>query len=176
MNYECASKIPCIVPSFASRGPSWLCGAWRLWRWMKGTQWGQGYNRPTGCSAEKPPHATFNFYTCWLTRECLISWTRAFLEKLIVQVRAMCSRQPAPNPCAYPHEWIQYTLHPVHLASIPIQSIYTYVFQVVVSFRSSDHKPVWISLLSLFFLHSRPDRLWGPPSLLINGNGFLSKG
>ena len=28
---------------------------------MRGTQWEQGYNRPTGCSAEKTPHATFNF-------------------------------------------------------------------------------------------------------------------
>ena len=62
VNYECASKIPCIVPSFASRGLSCLCGTWRLWTWMKGTQWGQGYNRLTGCSAEKAPHATFNFF------------------------------------------------------------------------------------------------------------------
>ena len=29
---RCASKIPCIVPSFGSRGLSCLCGAWRLWR------------------------------------------------------------------------------------------------------------------------------------------------
>ena len=29
---------------------------------MRGTHWGQGYNRPTGCSAEKAPHATFNFF------------------------------------------------------------------------------------------------------------------
>ena len=62
VNYECASKIPCIVPSFASRGLSCLCGAWRLWRWLRGTHWGQGYNRPTGYSAEKAPHATFNFF------------------------------------------------------------------------------------------------------------------
>ena len=61
VNYECASKIPCIVPSFASRGLSCLCGAWCLWRWMRGTHWGQGYNRPTGRSAEKSPHETFNF-------------------------------------------------------------------------------------------------------------------
>jgi hypothetical protein len=27
---------------------------------MRGTHWGQGYNRPTGCSAEKSPYATFN--------------------------------------------------------------------------------------------------------------------
>ena len=26
---------------------------------MKGTYWVQGYNRPTGCSVEKAPHATF---------------------------------------------------------------------------------------------------------------------
>ena len=63
VNYECASKIPCIVPSFTSRGLSCLCGAWRLWWWMRGTHWGQGYNRPTGCSAEKAPHAIFNFNT-----------------------------------------------------------------------------------------------------------------
>ena len=29
VNYECASKIPCIVSSFASRGLSCLFGAWR---------------------------------------------------------------------------------------------------------------------------------------------------
>jgi len=40
VNYECASKIPCIVPSFASRGLSCLCGTWRLWRWMRRTHWG----------------------------------------------------------------------------------------------------------------------------------------
>ena len=62
LNYECASKIPCIVPSFASRRLSCLCGAWRLWRWMRGKHWGQGYNRPTGCSADKAPHATFKIY------------------------------------------------------------------------------------------------------------------
>jgi hypothetical protein len=65
VNYECASKIPCIVPSFASRGLSCQCCAWRLWWWMRGTHWGgggQGYNRPTGCSAEKAPHATFNLF------------------------------------------------------------------------------------------------------------------
>ena len=62
VNYECASKIPCIVPSFASRGISCLCGAWRLWWSLRGTHWGQGYNRPTGCSIEKAPHATFNIF------------------------------------------------------------------------------------------------------------------
>ena len=31
VNYESASKTPCIVPSFASRRLSCLCGAWRLW-------------------------------------------------------------------------------------------------------------------------------------------------
>jgi hypothetical protein len=68
---RCASKIPCMVPSSAGRGLSCLCGLWRLWWWMRGTHWGQGYNRPTGCSAEKAPHATFfplsaqlNPYTC----------------------------------------------------------------------------------------------------------------
>jgi hypothetical protein len=29
----------------------------------KGNSLGQWYNRPTGCSAEKAPHATFNFLT-----------------------------------------------------------------------------------------------------------------
>jgi len=29
----------------------------------EGNSLGQGYNRPTGCSAEKAPHATFNFLT-----------------------------------------------------------------------------------------------------------------
>jgi len=42
VNYQCASKIPRIVPSFAIRGLSCLCGAWRLWRWMRGTHWGKG--------------------------------------------------------------------------------------------------------------------------------------
>ena len=28
----------------------------------EGNSLGQGYNRPTGCSAEKAPHATFNFF------------------------------------------------------------------------------------------------------------------
>ena len=37
-----ASKITCIFLSFASRSLSCLCGAWRLWRWMKGTYWGKG--------------------------------------------------------------------------------------------------------------------------------------
>ena len=67
VNYECASKIPCIIPSFASRGLSCLRGAWRLWRWMRGTHWGQGYNRPIGCSAVKTPQATFNFLTFLVT-------------------------------------------------------------------------------------------------------------
>ena len=31
VNYECASKIACIVRSFSSRGLSCLCGAWHLW-------------------------------------------------------------------------------------------------------------------------------------------------
>ena len=34
---------------------------------MRGTHWGQGYNRPTGCSAEKVPHATFKK----ISKECL---------------------------------------------------------------------------------------------------------
>ena len=28
----------------------------------EGNSMGQGYNRPIGCSAEKAPHATFNFF------------------------------------------------------------------------------------------------------------------
>ena len=28
----------------------------------EGNSLGQGYNRPTGCSAVKAPHATFNFF------------------------------------------------------------------------------------------------------------------
>jgi hypothetical protein len=35
VNYECASKMPCIVPSFAGWGLSCLYGTWRLWRWMR---------------------------------------------------------------------------------------------------------------------------------------------
>ena len=58
-NYVVLAKFPCIVPSFASRGLSCICGAWR---WMRGTHWGQGYNRPTSYSAEKAPHATFNIF------------------------------------------------------------------------------------------------------------------
>jgi len=29
---------------------------------MRGIHWGQGYNRPTGCSVVKAPHATFKFF------------------------------------------------------------------------------------------------------------------
>jgi len=39
VNYDVLAKF---LPSFASRGLSCLCGAWRLWRWMKGTHWGKG--------------------------------------------------------------------------------------------------------------------------------------
>jgi len=55
VNYECASKIPCIVPSFASRGLSCLYGAWRLWRWLRGNQW---YKGTIGLQAAVPkkPH------------------------------------------------------------------------------------------------------------------------
>ena len=60
---RCASKIPCIVPPFASRGLSRLCGAWHLQWWMRGTDWGQGYDRPTGCSAEKA-HTHDLYYIC----------------------------------------------------------------------------------------------------------------
>ena len=35
---------------------------------MRGTQWGQGYNRPTGCSAEKVPHATFDLFYLLIRR------------------------------------------------------------------------------------------------------------
>ena len=28
---------------------------------MRGTQWGQGYSRPTGLQCRKAPHTTFNF-------------------------------------------------------------------------------------------------------------------
>jgi hypothetical protein len=35
VNYECASKIPCIVPSFADWGLSCLYGTRRLWWWMR---------------------------------------------------------------------------------------------------------------------------------------------
>lgn len=59
----------------------------------------------------------FNLVEQSLSWEAYSCWTS--------QVPAMCSRQPASNPCAYPHEWLQYTLHPVHLTSIPTQSIYT---------------------------------------------------
>jgi len=36
----------------------------------EGNSLGQGYNRPTGCSAEKAAHATFNFF---LYFDCPIS-------------------------------------------------------------------------------------------------------
>ena len=91
VNYECASKIPCIVPSFAGRVLSWLCGAWRLWRWMTRTHWGQGYNRPTGCSAEKAPHATFTFFCIDNNQELFIqdrfNITCPFLLKFTKQGR-----------------------------------------------------------------------------------------
>jgi hypothetical protein len=34
----------------------------------EGNSLGQGYNRPTGCSAEKAPHATFTFFTTEINR------------------------------------------------------------------------------------------------------------
>ena len=62
---RCASKIPYIVPSFASRGLSCLCCAWRLWRWMRRTQWGKGIIGLQGCSAERPhkrPYGVVNSF------------------------------------------------------------------------------------------------------------------
>ena len=62
LNYECASKIPCIVPSFADRGLSCLCGAWRLWWWMRGTHWGVRVQSAYRLQWRKAPHVTFNFF------------------------------------------------------------------------------------------------------------------
>ena len=57
---RCASKILCIVPFFAGRGLSskWCVAPLEM---NEGNSLGRGYNRPTGCSAEKAPHANFNF-------------------------------------------------------------------------------------------------------------------
>ena len=60
VNYECANEIPCIVPSFASRGLSCLCGTWHLWRWMRGTHWGKG---TIGLQAAVPKGPTPDFFT-----------------------------------------------------------------------------------------------------------------
>ena len=70
---QCARKIPCIVPSFASRGLLCLCGVWRLWRWMRGTHWGKG---TIGLQAAVPkrPHTwplTF-FLNHTLLNSCLL--------------------------------------------------------------------------------------------------------
>ena len=35
---------------------------------------GQGYNRPTGCGAEKAPHETFNFLTASGYRLLSVPW------------------------------------------------------------------------------------------------------
>ena len=56
---RCASKIPCIVPSLASRGLSCLCDTWRLWRWMRGTHWGARVQSAYRLQCRKAPHATF---------------------------------------------------------------------------------------------------------------------
>jgi len=97
VNYEYASKIPCIVPSFATRGFSCLCGVWRLWRWMRGTHWGQGYSRPTGCSAERPHMQpltlTFNLMvsfsgqleTC-IKCQKLKTWIKALIWKVRISL------------------------------------------------------------------------------------------
>jgi len=57
VNYECGSKIPCIVPSFASRGLACLCGVWRLWRWMRAR--GKG---AIGLQAAVPKGPTRDFF------------------------------------------------------------------------------------------------------------------
>ena len=38
----------------------------------EGNSLGQGYNRPTGCSAKKAPHATFNFFNHMLSQNYCI--------------------------------------------------------------------------------------------------------
>ena len=79
VNYECVSKIPCIIPSFASRGLSCLCGAWRLWRWMWGTHWGKGTIGLQTAVPKKPHKRPLTFLTFslnnaeWVTR-CTISY------------------------------------------------------------------------------------------------------
>jgi hypothetical protein len=59
---RCASKIPCLVPSFASRGLSYLCGAWRLWRWMRGTHWGKGTIGLQSAVPERPHMRPLTFF------------------------------------------------------------------------------------------------------------------
>ena len=49
---------------------------------MRGTQWGQGYNRPTGCSAEKALHATFNFF---LNKCKYQSITQQYLKRCLIK-------------------------------------------------------------------------------------------
>ena len=61
-NYECASKIPCIVPSFASRCLSCLCGAWCLWRRMRETHWGKGTIGLQAVVPKRPHMRPLTFY------------------------------------------------------------------------------------------------------------------
>ena len=59
----------------------------------EGTHWGQGYNRPTGCSAEKAPHSTCNFITFWQNG-------MNFLRRLALQGKhLMTSRVSMSLPC-----------------------------------------------------------------------------
>ena len=60
VNYECASKIPCMVPSFASRGLSCL---WCLapLEMNEGNSLGARVQSAYRLQCRKGPHATFNF-------------------------------------------------------------------------------------------------------------------
>ena len=66
VNYECAGKICCIVPSFASRGLSCLCGAWRLWWSMRVTHWGKGTIGLQAAVPKKPHKRPLTFLTLWV--------------------------------------------------------------------------------------------------------------
>ena len=84
LNYERSSKIPCIVPSFASRGLSCLCGAWRLSRWMRGTHWGARVQSAYKTAVPKKPHTrpltlTYTYITVYIIQCVLSAVCSAFL-------------------------------------------------------------------------------------------------
>jgi hypothetical protein len=64
VNYECASKILCIVPSFAGWGLSCVWNVAPL-EMNEGTHWGQGYNRFIRLQCRRRTNkATFNLFYC----------------------------------------------------------------------------------------------------------------
>jgi len=60
---------------------------------MRGTHWGQWYNRPTGCSAVKAPHANFNFFN--LPQGQAFSWVFRYMGGFSVHMLHRLSKSPS---------------------------------------------------------------------------------